>query len=75
MNYRLKNLVPIYKRLKMMPEYLHWNKEEDLNKVIDSLRAGNPVAGTSDTVLGLFADISYTGFLHLNTLKGRFEKP
>lgn len=75
MNYRLKNLVPIYKRLKMMSNYLQWNKKKDVDKVIDALREGSAVVGTSDTVLGLFADTTYEGFLRLNSLKGRFEKP
>ena len=75
MNYRLKNLSPIYKRLKMMLCHLRWNNQEDITKITDELRSGSAVVGTSDTVLGLFADVTYEGFLRLNTLKGRFEKP
>lgn len=59
----------------MMPQYLQWDKKEDLNKLINALRAENAIVATSDTVLGLFTNSTYEGFLRLNTLKGRFEKP
>lgn len=73
MNYTLKNLIPIYKRLKMM-NYLNWNNPEDLKKAEIALKGGSPLAGTSDTVLGLLADVTYGGFLSLNALKERSEK-
>ncbi len=58
-----------------MLKNLQWNKEEDRNKVIASLKAGNAVLGSSDTVLGLLADSTNEGFLRLNSIKGRSEKP
>jgi L-threonylcarbamoyladenylate synthase len=59
----------------MMSQYLQWDKKEDINKVINALRAGNAIVGSSDTVLGIFTNSTYEGFLSLNSLKGRFEKP
>lgn len=75
MNYTLKNLGPIYKRLKMMIKQLLWTKNEDIDTVINELKRGRAVGGTSDTVLGLMADCSLEGFTQLNFLKRRNEQP
>src|SRR5579872_6966301 len=58
-----------------MKQTLFWHDPATIERLETALRAGGVVAGTSDTILGLLADLTLPGFQSLNTLKGRFEKP
>jgi len=54
---------------------LHWDDKTSLEAVIQALKMGDAVIGTTDTVLGLLADTTQEGFDCLNQIKGRSNKP
>jgi L-threonylcarbamoyladenylate synthase len=54
---------------------LRWHQQKDLDIAANILRQGGVIAGTSDTVLGLLAATSHEGYLALNTIKRRGNKP
>lgn len=54
---------------------LRWDSKSDIQKLVHSLKGGNVSIGTSDTVLGFIAPVTQQGFLALNALKERYEKP
>jgi L-threonylcarbamoyladenylate synthase len=54
---------------------LFWQDESTIARLSKALKDGDVVAGTSDTVLGLLADTTQEGFLALNAIKGRHDKP
>lgn len=58
-----------------MKKLFHWNNLQEISQIIDSMRQDEVVLGSSDTVLGLFAQISQKSFDRLNAIKGRFDKP
>jgi L-threonylcarbamoyladenylate synthase len=43
--------------------------------LIEALKNGGIVVGSSDTIMGLLSDVSQAGFDALNFIKGRAEKP
>lgn len=55
--------------------YLYWDDSEALEEIRNLLQQGEVIAGTSDTVLGLLADITEQGFCALNRIKQRTDKP
>lgn len=55
--------------------HLSWNNKKDVARFIRILQEGMVIVGSSDTVLGLYADSTYQGFCALNALKARGEKP
>lgn len=54
---------------------LDWNSEESLELVSDKIVEGKVVLGSSDTVIGLLASANKQGYLSLNDIKKRVEKP
>ncbi|HEV2601105.1 MAG TPA: L-threonylcarbamoyladenylate synthase [Candidatus Babeliales bacterium] len=56
-------------------KYLHWFQEGTLDKLRQELSASAAVVTSTDTVLGLLAPISQQGYLALNQIKQRSEKP
>ncbi len=58
-----------------MKRILSWHDATMVPALEDALRQGAVVAGTSDTILGLLADLTLSGFQELNRIKGRYEKP
>lgn len=52
-----------------------WSDPEAIEEVADILKKGNVVIGTSDTVLGLLAQVSCDAVEALNRIKGRSSKP
>ncbi len=55
--------------------YLTWDNKGDVEQFIRILHEGKVVVGSSDTVLGLYSDSTYKGFLSLNAIKARGDKP
>ncbi len=53
----------------------YWQDTTTQPALIDQLRTGHAVAGTSDTVIGLLAPLTKKGFEILNAIKGRSDKP
>lgn len=58
-----------------MMKVFYWNEISALPIIQQELRSGGVIAGTTDTVLGLLASLTYEGFLSLNAIKGREKKP
>jgi tRNA threonylcarbamoyl adenosine modification protein (Sua5/YciO/YrdC/YwlC family) len=54
---------------------LVWSEPADVTLIKKDLLAGNVVAGSSDTILGLFADTTEAGVKRLNSIKSRDKKP
>lgn len=54
---------------------LAWHSEADCKKVEESLRRGEVVISSTDTVLGFLALVSEPGFVALNRIKAREDKP
>jgi L-threonylcarbamoyladenylate synthase len=54
---------------------LFWDLQADIEVIKKILQEEKIVIGTSDTVLGFLSPLSERGFLMLNALKGRTEKP
>ncbi len=54
---------------------LSWNNDADRQKMIEIIRSGGVIAGTTDTVVGLFASITFDGYAKLNRIKQRKNKP
>lgn len=59
----------------MKSKTLSWSRDTDIHAVASLLQQGHVVAGSSDTVVGLFAPVSQKGFDQLNFIKKRSEKP
>lgn len=59
----------------MKPEMLKWEESQTIKKLVDALALGQLLIGSTDTVLGLFAPTTATGFKLLNQVKQRFKKP
>lgn len=61
-----------------MKRTLSWPKSPDTATITTleaALLQGGVIAGSSDTILGLLADLTLAGFQELNRIKGRYEKP
>lgn len=58
-----------------MMKLFYWNDPQIVPIIQQEIQAGGVIVGTSDTVLGLLASLTYEGFLTLNTIKGRERKP
>lgn len=54
---------------------MFWEAKNASSFIYKAMRNGRVVIGDSDTVLGLYAFLSAEGFVALNKLKGRAEKP
>lgn len=59
----------------MTSKTLSWEDNLSIRKVISLLKRGEVVIGPSDTVLGFYALPTEQGFLSLNKIKKRLEKP
>lgn len=59
----------------MKAKYIRWEDPDTCFQLIDALNAGELIAGTTDTVLGLFAAPTRQGFNRLNKVKKRADKP
>lgn len=59
----------------MKSKTLSWTDNLSIRKVISLLKTGNVIVGPSDTVLGFYALPTQEGFLSLNAIKKRTEKP
>src|SRR5579871_4426196 len=53
----------------------YWTDDSFVLAVATALKQGRVVVGTSDTVIGLLAEVSLAGFQALNAIKQRQEKP
>ncbi len=58
-----------------MVEKLLWDSPTAIEELAKKLQAEKIVLGSTDTVLGLLAPVTETGFVKLNEIKERFEKP
>ena len=54
---------------------LYWKDPESIDLIEQELRAKRAVGGSTDTVLGLLAELSEKGLLLLNMIKKRSGKP
>lgn len=54
---------------------LFWDNPQTIKRVAKELHEGAVVLAAGDTVLGLLADVSETGYKRLDILKKRSEKP
>lgn len=61
--------------MKNNTSYLFWDEIDNLTQIQQHLMNHQLVVGTSDTVLGLLANVTEAGFAELNQLKARFDKP
>lgn len=52
-----------------------WSDPNSIPILVDCLRDGGVVVGSSDTVVGLLADTTINGYAALNRIKGRSQKP
>lgn len=59
----------------MKNTFLSWSTFQEQSAVLELLQAGNVLLGPSDTVFGLYAMPTKEGFLSLNNVKARNEKP
>lgn len=59
----------------MKNNFLSWNNPKHIEKVAQILQKGGAVLGSSDTVLGLLAEVSREGVTLLNNIKERADKP
>lgn len=59
----------------MKPVTLSWQSANDIQAAAQILRSDNVLIGDSDTVLGFLAPLTTEGFLSLNAIKKRTEKP
>jgi|SRR5579859_1031746 len=59
----------------MQSNSLSWNSPDDRALIKKALMHDELVLGTTDTVLGLFANVTKEGFERLNVVKKRYEKP
>jgi L-threonylcarbamoyladenylate synthase len=53
----------------------NWSDQQVQRQALEALLEGNPVIGTSDTVLGLYATLTSKGYAALNAVKQRENKP
>jgi L-threonylcarbamoyladenylate synthase len=58
-----------------MSSKLFWNDPFHIEKIKSDLSQKKVILGTSDTVLGLLADVKESCFEQLNAIKGREHKP
>jgi len=56
-------------------ETVYWNNKNSINIITDILKQNNICLGDTDTVLGLFANVSEPGLTYLNKIKNRENKP
>jgi tRNA threonylcarbamoyl adenosine modification protein (Sua5/YciO/YrdC/YwlC family) len=59
----------------MMDKVFYWNNKTDVAKIINSVRNNCINLGSSDTVFGLFGNVSRLVFDKLKKIKERDEKP
>ncbi len=58
-----------------MERYFYYEDGKFLEEILSILRSGGAIAGSSDTVFGLFSSLSKAGCDKLNAIKNRFDKP
>lgn len=56
-------------------QYLYWQNQNIINRLIPTLQNGNIVITSTDTVLGLLGIVSQNTYENLNRVKQRSEKP
>jgi len=54
---------------------LYWDNEKTSKEILSIMRSGGVIVGSSDTVFGLLAPLTQEGFMALNRIKKRQEKP
>jgi L-threonylcarbamoyladenylate synthase len=59
----------------MKNKFLSWGNLQHIEKVAEILQKGGAILGSSDTVLGLLANVSKEGIELLNHIKERADKP
>lgn len=59
----------------MQKKLLLWKNADHIDQIKNILLENKVVVGSSDTVFGLLANTTKSGFISLNTLKKRDEKP
>jgi|DEB19_MinimDraft_3_1074340.scaffolds.fasta_scaffold32405_2 tRNA threonylcarbamoyl adenosine modification protein (Sua5/YciO/YrdC/YwlC family) len=59
----------------MLKKYLDWKCSDNIDQVAHALLTDRVVVGSSDTVLGLLANVTQGGFTSLNAIKQRADKP
>ncbi len=68
-------LIFIYKRTNMSGISLFWDYTRDITRLAQLLKNNNACIGSSDTVIGILAPLTLQGYLKLNILKERSQKP
>ncbi len=68
-------LVFIYKRKRLTMRVFYWDNAESIDILEQALRAGRVVGGSSDTVLGILAELSERSVVALDRIKKRTGKP
>ena len=58
-----------------MKKRLNWDNPKDCESIITALKGNEIIIGTSDTVIGLFAQAHEQTYSTLNAIKKRSEKP
>ena len=59
----------------MNSTHLFWDNAKDIIRLAKLLKNNHVCIGSSDTVIGLLAPLTRKGYLILNALKGRSQKP
>lgn len=59
----------------MKNKSLQWSKRQDREKILQLLLSERVIAGSTDTVSGLFGPLTATGKEGLDEIKGRSKKP
>ena len=59
----------------MKNKFLRWDNPGHVERIAQILQKGGAVLGSSDTVLGLLAEVSLKGVELLNNIKERSDKP
>lgn len=59
----------------MHNKYLYWSDDQTIKKLSESLKKNMTSVVSTDTVLGLLANVSESGFEELNKIKKRYVKP
>lgn len=61
--------------LTMDKKYIYWQSPESIQLLTETLNNNEVFIGSSDTVIGLFANITSKGYQKLGQIKKRVEKP
>lgn len=59
----------------LFSKHLYWQQEGVIELLAREMKSGRVIISSTDTVLGLLAPLSQEGYLSLNRIKKRSEKP